>query len=181
MGSSQSPFSNSNISPVSLTHSLLLRMSLHFLFKLLVCLFFFFQLCHGACGVLVPLPGIKLMPFGWEHRILTPEPPRKSQDETFHSIHLNLKGLSSAILQICPDLLSPKYTQHHWIDMCCVLVAQLCPTLCNHMDCSPPDSSVHEISQARILEWVAISFSRGSCQPRDQTQVSHVADRFFTV
>ena len=44
----------------------------------------------------------------------------------------------------------------------CVLVAQLCPTLCDPMDCSPPDSSVHGILQARILEWVASSFSRGS-------------------
>ena len=48
-----------------------------------------------------------------------------------------------------------------------VLVAQLCPTLCDHMDCSPPGSFVHEIFQARILEWVAISFSKGSSQPRD--------------
>ena len=48
-----------------------------------------------------------------------------------------------------------------------VLVAQLCLTLCDPMDCSPPGSSVHGILQARILEWVAISFSRGSSQPRD--------------
>ena len=48
------------------------------------------------------------------------------------------------------------------------------------MDCSPPGSSVHEIFQARILEWVAISFSRGSSQPRDQTQVSCSAGRSFT-
>ena len=48
------------------------------------------------------------------------------------------------------------------------------------MDCSPPGSSVHEIFQARILEWVAISFSRGSPQPRDWTQVSCTAGRFFT-
>ena len=47
-----------------------------------------------------------------------------------------------------------------------VLFAQLCPTLCDHMDCSPPGSSVHGILQARILEWVAISFSRESSQPR---------------
>ena len=60
----------------------------------------------------------------------------------------------------------------------CVLLAQLCPTLCNPMDCSPPGSSVHEISQARILEWVAIPFSRGSSLPRDQTQVSWIAGRF---
>ena len=51
--------------------------------------------------------------------------------------------------------------------LCCVLVAQSCLTLCDPMDCSPPGSSVHEIFQARILEWVAISFSRGSSQPRD--------------
>ena len=42
-----------------------------------------------------------------------------------------------------------------------VLVTQLCPTLCDPMDCSPPGSSVHGISQARILEWVAISFLQG--------------------
>ena len=61
-----------------------------------------------------------------------------------------------------------------------VLVAQSCPTLCDPMDCSPPGSSVHEIFQARILEWVAISFSRGSSQPRDQTRVSCTAGRFIT-
>ena len=61
-----------------------------------------------------------------------------------------------------------------------MLVSQSCPTLCNPMDCSPPGSSVHEIFQTRILEWVAISFSRGSSQPRDQTQVFCTAGRFFT-
>ena len=50
--------------------------------------------------------------------------------------------------------------------------AQLCPTLCNPMDCSLPVSSVHGIFQARRLEWVAISSSRGSTWPRDQTCVS---------
>ena len=48
-----------------------------------------------------------------------------------------------------------------------VLVAQLCLMFCNPMDCSPPGFSVHGILQARILEWVAIPFSRGSSQPRD--------------
>ena len=57
-----------------------------------------------------------------------------------------------------------------------VKVAQLCPTLCD-----PMDYTVHGILQARILEWVAVLFSRGSSQPRDQTQVSHIAGRFFTV
>ena len=51
--------------------------------------------------------------------------------------------------------------------LCCVLVAQSCLTLCDPMDCSPPGSSVHEIFQARRLEWVAISFSMGSSQPMD--------------
>ena len=50
-----------------------------------------------------------------------------------------------------------------------VLVAQLCLTLCDPMDCSPPGSSVHGILQARILEWIAIPFSKGSSQPRDRS------------
>ena len=58
-------------------------------------------------------------------------------------------------------------------------VTQLCLTLCDPMDCSPPGSSVHGILQPRILESVAISFSRGSSQPRDWTPISHIAGRFF--
>ena len=61
------------------------------------------------------------------------------------------------------------------------LVAQSCPTLCSSTDCSPQGSSVHGILQARILEWVAVPFFRGSSQPRGQTQVSHIAGRFFTI
>ena len=53
-------------------------------------------------------------------------------------------------------------------------------TLCNPMGCNPPDSSVRGILQARILEWVAMPFSRGSIHPRDQTQVSSTAGRLFT-
>ena len=56
-----------------------------------------------------------------------------------------------------------------------VKVTQLCLTLCD-----PMDYTVHGILQARILEWVAIPFSRGSSQPRDQTQVSLIAGQFFT-
>ena len=65
----------------------------------------------------------------------------------------------------------------------CVICAQLCHTFCNLMVCSPPGSSVHAISQARILEWVAISSSRGSSQPgiKPTSPVSPVlAGRFFT-
>ena len=60
-------------------------------------------------------------------------------------------------------------------------IAQSCLTLCDPMDCSPPGSSIHGIFQARILEWVAISFSRGSSWPRNWTQVSHIAGRLFTI
>ena len=63
---------------------------------------------------------------------------------------------------------------------CCYLVVQSCLTLCDPIDCSPTGSSVHGISQARILEWVAISSSRRSSQPRDQTSISCMAGRFFT-
>ena len=75
-----------------------------------------------------------------------------------------------------------------WIDRCkgynvlCVCIcAQLCPTLCDSPDCSPPGSSVLGISQARILEWVAVSFSRGLSRPRDQTHVACIVGGFFTV
>ena len=60
-------------------------------------------------------------------------------------------------------------------------VAQLCPTRCSPMDCSLPGSSIHGIFQARVLEWVAISFSMGSSQPRDRTRVSCIAGRCFTL
>ena len=58
-------------------------------------------------------------------------------------------------------------------------VAQSCLTLCDPMDCSLPSSSVHGVLLARILEWVAISFSRGSSRPRDQTRVFCTAGRFL--
>ena len=60
-------------------------------------------------------------------------------------------------------------------------VAQLCLTLHGPMDCSLPGSSAHGIFQARVLEWVAISFSRGSSWPRDRTCVSHIVGRCFTI
>ena len=62
-----------------------------------------------------------------------------------------------------------------------VSAAQLCSALWNPLNCSAPDSSVHRILQARILEWVAIPISRGSFWPRDQTWVSNISGRFFTI
>ena len=63
------------------------------------------------------------------------------------------------------------YTSHN-----CLLVAKSCPTLFDPMDCSPPGSSVHGISQARMLEW----FARGPSQPRDRTRNFCLAGGFFT-
>ena len=60
-------------------------------------------------------------------------------------------------------------------------VAQSCPTVWDIVDYSLPHSPIHGIFQARILEWVAISFSRGSSQPRDRTQVSCIVGRRFTI
>ena len=64
--------------------------------------------------------------------------------------------------------------------MCVCLLTKSCLTLGNPMDYSLPSSSVHGISQARTLEWVVISFSRGSSRLKDWTQVSCMAGRFFT-
>ena len=63
----------------------------------------------------------------------------------------------------------------------CVLVAKSCLTLYNPMDYKPPGSYVHGVLQARILEWVAMFFSRGSTQLKNQTRVSSTGGRFFTI
>ena len=78
---------------------------------------------------------------------------------------------------------SQRFSLCLFLSKCCSLVkwsevkvTQLCPTFCD-----PMDYTVHGILQARILEWVAFPFSRGSSQPRDRTQVSCIAGRFFTI
>ena len=63
----------------------------------------------------------------------------------------------------------------------CLLRCSAYPTLCDTMNCSPPGSPVRGIPQARILEWVAIPFSRGSSRSRNPTRISCSAGRFFTV
>ena len=75
-----------------------------------------------------------------------------------------------------PVIFQGSYVISKWSE-----VAQLCPTLCDAMDYSLPGSSVRGILQARILEWVATSFSRGSSQSRDQTRVSCIAGRHFNL
>ena len=81
------------------------------------------------------------------------------------------------LFDFLPCACMTQYQNTEWVSE----VAQLCLTLRDPMDCSLPGSSIHGIFQARVLEWVAISFSRGSSWPRDRTQVSHIADRHFTI
>ena len=104
------------------------------------------------------------------------------------SIHLKYNPLSQKPISLCfayePNVfivMSYKETLPLKLIMKRNEVTQSCPTLCNPMDCSPPGSSVHGIFQARVLEWGAIAFSRGSSQPRDQTQVSCIIGSCFTL
>jgi len=91
-----------------------------------------------------------------------------------HTCFWHVQGLCTPVA----DITNP--SQHSFfLNLKVKCVTQLCPILCNPMDCSPQGSSVHGISKARILECFAISFSRGSSQSRDWTQVSYIADRFF--
>ena len=82
---------------------------------------------------------------------------------------------SDALSQHLPSYLGFSYSSFLFQTLMKVKVTQLCPTLCN-----PVDYTVHGLLWARILEWVAFPFSRGSFQPRDRTQVSHIAGRVFT-
>ena len=97
--------------------------------------------------------------------------------------HRSLMGYSPRGLKRVRHTLETKMIKTTTIPLCHSQkhseFAQSCPTRCYPVECSPPGSSVHRIFQARVLEWVAISFSRGSFQPRDWTQVSHIAGRCF--
>ena len=73
------------------------------------------------------------------------------------------------------------FLAQHILEKGCMLVAQSCPTLCDSVDCCPPGYSNHGILQARILEWIAIPFSRGSSWLRDWLQVSCTIGRFSTI
>ena len=96
-------------------------------------------------------------------------------------IMLVLVHCSSPLRDVWTHILSSPSISSLSMLPCCVKSLQLSPTLCDPINCSPPGSSVHGILQARILEWAATLFSRGSSWPRDRTWVSHIAVRFFTV
>ena len=80
---------------------------------------------------------------------------------------LNIKDIKSPLKIINVEHKISPLSSERCVCVCVCVCVQLHPTLCNPMDCSLPGSSVHEILQARILEWVAIPSFRGSSQPKD--------------
>ena len=117
----------------------------------------FFLSSHGACIKTDHISGHKTCLSKFKRSML--------------SAHSGIKlKLQRTIARKIPKYLEIK--QHMCVH---VKTLQLCPTLCNPMDCSLSGSSVHGILQARTLEWVAIPSSRGSSQPRDQTLVSCIS------
>ena len=106
-----------------------------------------------------------------EHRV-----PDKSNPKRFiqrHMIKMKNKKMKIKRESLEQQGKTTSYVQRssHKAVLCCAKSVQSRPALCDRMDCSLPGSSVQGILQARILEWVAISFSRGSSRPRDLTQV----------
>ena len=101
----------------------------------------------------------------------------------FHNSELLLKfgGTVESFLYILRNMLHYHFCSHPASPSSRSEVAQSCPTLWGPMNCSLPSSSVHGIFLARVLERVAISFSRGSSRPRDRTRVSLIVGRRFTV
>ena len=102
--------------------------------------------------------------------------------------HLSVPFMASRpSMRLCNHHYHPPPGSFHLAELkpvpikCKCVCAKSCPTPCDPMDCSLPSSSVHEILQARILVWVAMPSSRGSSQPRDRTQGSRIASRFFII
>ena len=99
---------------------------------------------------------------------------RTGEDASFRLERLSIDSTSHWILNM-EDWSWLSSLDYHTHSMNCAVLSQSCPTLCDPVDCSPPGSFVHGIFQARFLEWVAISYSRGSFLPRDWTHVSCIS------
>ena len=116
----------------------------------------------SACGILVSPSRIEPASSEWQGRFLTIGPPGKFHRKGNLVGGRNQPGGQPSIHSSIHPPIHPSI--HPFIHSCTCMHAkscQSCPTLCNHMDCSLPGSSVHGILQARILEWVAMPFSRG--------------------
>ena len=144
-------------------------------------LFFFkfsfsiFWLCQAACIILVFQPGIKPCPPQWK-------PVSWSLDHQGSPLFSSLLGTLDDLVSEKPKENLTCFLLSFPLLLCsCVLVTQLCLTHYDPIDCSLPVPSVRGILQARLLEWVAISYSRVSSQSRHWTQVSCIAGEFFMV
>ena len=115
----------------------------------------------------------------WGERGLEFSRRRKGQT-SFFSTFLSLSHLKHLFffLSLGPELMITQLSLNSVKES---EVARSCLTLYNPVDCSLPGSSIHGIFQARVLECIAISFSRGSSQPRDPAQVSHIVGRCLTI
>ena len=166
-----------------------------------------YEICHLALWRDLPLSSVPpCLPLTGATSAPTPSYP-PSSSRLCHSPHLGTALLHRHPLQSCwkksihsnldgfekhgSEWKKNKYAYLHKLKMCSpqtihilqefVVVLSLSHVwLCDHMDSSSPRSSVHRILQTKILEWVAISFSRGWSQPRDQTGVSYIAGGLFT-
>ena len=110
----------------------------------------------------------------WIRLLRVPWTARRSNQSILKEINPKYL-LEGQMLKLKLQYFGHRIWRAHW------QVVPSCPNLCDPMDCSLPGSSVHGIFQARVLEWVAISFSRGSSWPRDRTRISHIVGRCFTV
>ena len=144
------------------------------------------------CHLVAAFPALSA-PSGWVMEPLLHAPASRCPSSTGNLCCAYPRMVSSGVHRVLAHVLAHPGSPgawspvSHWLTRTCdafrvvVLVAQLCPTLCDPIDCSPPASSVHGTLQAGILEWVAIPFSRGPSPLRDRTQISCTAGRFFTV
>ena len=136
-----------------------------------ICLpFGFFWPCHMAFGITAPRPGIEPEP-----PTLEVQSPNHWTTREFPCLRLYCHAQRNHYEEPMSRSFLLGILWFQVLHLSEVKVAQSCPTFCN-----PMDYTVHGIVQARILEWVAFPFSKVSSQPRDGTQVSHTAIRFFT-
>ena len=129
------------------------------------------------CGSLLRLVSIESIMLSNQHPLSPSSPPAFSLSK--HQALFQWVGSSHQVVKVLE--LQPQHVCVLIHECVCVLIAQLCLTLCDPMDCSLPGYCVHGILQTGIQEWVAISFSRGSSQPQDWTLVACIAGGCFNI